>query len=74
MKTRHNLTRTSRKIWTTCAALAVSSAVHATDFNNSYIGANNGLWNVPTNWSPNMVPMNGGGDTYNVIITVDLLV
>ncbi|MDQ3120770.1 MAG: hypothetical protein M3Q89_14590 [Verrucomicrobiota bacterium] len=60
----------TQKILTTLAlTAAVFTSSRATDFNSSYIGATNGLWNVPRNWLPSMVPMNGAGDTYNVTIT-----
>lgn len=38
----------------------------AAEINSTYTGPNNGLWSDPANWSPAMVPMNNGIDTYNV--------
>src|ERR1051325_261766 len=31
-------------------------------------GADNGLWSVAGNWSCNVVPNNGGGNTYDVTL------
>jgi hypothetical protein len=63
----HSITRNILASLAVSAAALVSAS--GAEINSSYIGANNGLWNVPTNWSPNTLPMNGGGDTYNVTVT-----
>src|SRR5260370_14244084 len=41
--------------------------VHAGTINSSWNGGT-GNWNVATDWTPNGVPNNGGGNTYNVTI------
>lgn len=34
----------------------------------TYIGPNNGNWSNPANWDIGVVPINNGGNTYNVIV------
>ena len=45
--------------------------------NSTYTGPTDGNWGDPANWSPAIVPNNGGGNTFaatiaNVFLTLDL--
>jgi len=50
------------------AALALCTIARAADINSSYTGATNGVWGTAANWTPGIVPMNAGTDTFNVTI------
>jgi hypothetical protein len=39
-----------------------------------YIGPHGGLWSSAGNWDNGVVPANGGGNTYNVVIPINKLV
>jgi hypothetical protein len=40
----------------------------------TYIGPNNGNWSNPANWDIGVVPINNGGNTYNVIVPANKIV
>ena len=53
------------------------SSAQATTINSIYTGPTDGNWGDPANWSPAIVPNNGGGNTFaatiaNVFLTLDL--
>jgi hypothetical protein len=53
------------------------SSVQAATINSTYTGPTDGNWGDPANWSPAIVPNNGGGNTFaatiaNVFLTLDL--
>jgi hypothetical protein len=62
----------------TCALVATTLICARADFiKSTYVGPSDGNWGDPANWSPAIVPNNGGGDTFaatiaNVFLTVDL--
>lgn len=56
------------------AALGVA---RADSIKSTYTGPTDGIWGDPVNWSPTIVPNNGGGNTFaasiaNVFLTLDL--
>lgn len=56
-----------RKLLVVCAVAAVSVDAQATD--SAYSGPDLGNWGTAANWSPAIVPDNGGGMTFDVSIT-----
>ncbi len=40
----------------------------------TYIGPNNGNWSDPANWDIGVVPINNGGNTYNVIVPASKII
>ena len=59
------------------ALLALTSTCFAETIKSTYVGPSDGNWGDPANWSPAIVPNNGGGNTFaatiaNVFLTVDL--
>jgi hypothetical protein len=57
--------------------LAAFSAGRADNIKSTYIGPADGNWGDPANWSPAILPNNGGGNTFavsiaNVFLTLDL--
>src|SRR4029077_8990293 len=53
------------------------SSAQAATINSTYTGPTDGNWGDPANWSPAIVPNNGGGNTFaatiaNVFLTLDL--
>ncbi|MBK7403719.1 MAG: hypothetical protein IPJ41_03560 [Phycisphaerales bacterium] len=69
------LTRPGRSLFLAAAAgMALSSAGAHAQTTLRYVGASGGLWSAPTNWNPNGVPANDGGNTYNVILPTNLAV
>src|SRR4029077_15251 len=60
------------------ALITVAFIPARADFiNSTYTGPTDGNWGDPANWSPAIVPNNGGGNTYaatiaNVFLTLDL--
>jgi hypothetical protein len=61
-----------------CALMFASfSSAQAATINSTYTGPTDGNWGDPANWSPAIVPNNGGGNTFavtiaNVFLTLDL--
>src|SRR6516225_5126193 len=51
----------------TLALMGGAIGIHASTINSSWNGGT-GNWSVPTDWTPHVVPNNGGGNVYNVTI------
>ncbi len=59
-----------RKVFTLAAIVLVFSVcqVQAEVIHSTWIGGEEGAWGEATNWEPSIVPDNGGGNTFVVII------
>jgi hypothetical protein len=60
--------RTFAVAFAALAIAAVTASLGYAQVVNSQWNTGNGSWNVATNWTPNAIPDNGGGFTYNVQI------
>src|SRR6202035_3150190 len=68
-------TKTARKsklfrelIWVAAVVVACLCPTRAFGQTNSTWNGGTGNWSTSTDWTPNQVPNNGGGNTYNVTI------
>jgi fibronectin-binding autotransporter adhesin len=55
-------------MWVVAVVVAFLCPTHAFGQTNSTWNGGTGNWSNATDWSPNQVPNNGGGNTYNVTI------
>jgi hypothetical protein len=74
MKTKRSLT-----LFLTVGAIVIAafSVARADNIKSTYTGPTEGNWGDPANWSPAIVPNNGGGNSFaatiaNVFLTLDL--